>query len=174
MIRFRKTAGLKIFILLNILICFWIVEKGFSETRDAIPETEIIIPLYKSYYISTPPLPVKTVSVGNPNIADVKIITPRDIIIEAISPGVTTVFLWFVEHDDAWMVIGRPICMKYIVKITTDIQVETIKGTAVCPACSLHEWQCDSSKSRQYNINQSKPELINQKIKIIEADVINE
>lgn len=174
MISSRKTAKIKIFILLNIFICFLMAEKGFSETRDAIPETEIIIPLYKSYYISTPPLPVKTVSVGNPNIADVKIITPRDIIIEAISPGVTTVFLWFVEHDDAWMVIGRPICRKYIVKITTDLQVETIKGTAVCPAGSLHEWQCDSSKSRRYNINQANPELINSKIKIIEADVINE
>lgn len=142
--------GILIFGLFPACVALVLTCSSFAETKDLIPVKEIVIPLYKAYYVPSPPMPVKMVSVANPGIADVKVITPKDILIEARGLGVTTVFLWFVEHDDDWMLTGRPICMKFNVKITMGLEVETIKGTAVCPACSLGEYQYEKTGEKRY------------------------
>ena len=155
-------------------ICLlWEIFPGtaFSETDDFIPVNDVVIPLFKAYYVPTPPMPVKTASVANPNIADVKIITPKDILIEARGEGITTIFLWFVEHDADWMVIGKPVCMKLNVKVTNEFVVETIKGTGLCPPCSLREWNYEKTRKEKYEEIPDNEWLINQdsgSVKIIE------
>lgn len=73
-----------------------------SRDRGAEAQVERTIPMYvgESRLIDAP-WPVKRVSVNNPGIADVDVISPQQVQLQGISPGITDLTLWS-EDERIW------------------------------------------------------------------------
>ena len=90
---------------------------------------EVVVPRFGAHLIQTRQ-PVKRVSVAEPTIADVKVISPFDLLIEGRGQGITTCVVWYKTE-------GGEI---YRVKVNRGAEVETLLGTELSQDKSLWGW----------------------------------
>ena len=99
------------------IVIFLFAAMAFSEKVETIK-----LVVGKSRLIDSP-VPVKRVSVGNPDIADVVVISPKQVHVNAKAPGVTNVILW--REDGA--------CKFYDLQVFADITQLKQKLNEVLP-----------------------------------------
>jgi len=84
-------------------------------------------PLFIKDFHSGPVAPVKKISVNEPKIADVKIITPYELVIDGRYPLSTMLIVWYEDNSVDFFEIRVTLPRAY-----RDFQVEVIRGTESC------------------------------------------
>lgn len=134
--RYHKALSILFFPGAFFLICFWA-----GEALARFPAEILYIPCYHSRplfiknFRPEPVKPVKKVSVNEPGIAEVKIITPYELVIDARRPGSTMCIIWYEDNETDFfeirVTLPRP---------SAGYKVEVIKGVKSAPCCSIIEW----------------------------------
>lgn len=93
-------------------------------------------PLFIKNMQPGPVSPVKRISVNEPGIAEVKIITPYELVIDARHPGSTMCIVWYennkVDFFEIRVTLPRPV---------PQYKVEVIKGLKSSERDSIMEWK---------------------------------
>ncbi|MCD6486489.1 MAG: pilus assembly protein N-terminal domain-containing protein [Syntrophobacterales bacterium] len=133
----NKMAVVLFFMGVFLLICF-----SAGEVFARFPTQKLYIPCYHSRplfiknYRPEPVSPVKKVSVNEPGIAEVKIITPYELVIDARHPGSTMCIIWYENNETDFfeirVTLPRPV-PRYEVKV--------IKGIRSLVRDSIIRWE---------------------------------
>ena len=135
--RYYKMLSILFFLGAFLLICSWP-----GEVFARFPTQKLYIPCFHSRplfiknYRPEPVSPVKKVSVNEPGIAEVKIITPYELVIDARHPGSTMCIIWYednkVDFFEIRVTLPRPV-PRY--------EVEVIKGIKSSVRDSIIRWE---------------------------------
>ncbi len=90
---------------------------------------EVRLPRFSAHVFTTSH-PVKRVSVTEPEIADVKVITPFDVALEGRQAGSTTCVVWYQTGETE----------VFQIKVNHGFEVEILLGTEFSPEKSLRGW----------------------------------
>ncbi len=78
--------------ILTAAAAWWLVQAVTPPALEAQVSQEIVLPVGNSRVVST--AGVTRLAVGSPDVADVQVISPSEVVVHAISPGSTTLFVW--------------------------------------------------------------------------------
>ena len=135
--QYHRTTVILFFMGAFFLICLSVVE-----VFARFPAQIFYIPCYHSrpFFIKNlqpgQVSPVKRISVNEPRIADVKIISPYELVIDARHPGSTMFIVWYENKKTDF----------FEIRVTTprplsQYKVEVIKGLKSSPRDSIVEWE---------------------------------
>ena len=72
-----------------------------GESADKPAESELMILNVRHSEVLSAPWPIKRISVSDPEIADVQMLTPRSVLVLGKSVGTTDLIMWS-EQEEAW------------------------------------------------------------------------
>ena len=140
--QYHRTLSLRILICALLFLFFQPVNLSAQLDAEKFPSKILYIPcfhsrpLFMKNYRPEPVKPVKKVSVNEPGIAEVKIITPYELVIDARRPGSTMCIIWYednlVDFFEIRVTSPRPV-RRY--------EVEVIKGLRSSCRDSIIEWE---------------------------------
>lgn len=117
-----------------IFLCAAFISLSAGEARaevdaESFPSEILYIPCYHSRPVFIKDFrpeqvsPVKKVSINEPNIAEVKVITPYELVVDARHPGSTMFIVWYEDNSVDFFEVRVTAA-----KVYTEYQVEVIKG----------------------------------------------
>jgi hypothetical protein len=123
-------------------MCFPAKEVVAKSKAEKFPSQVLTIPCFHSRplfiknFRPKPITPVKKISVNEPGIAEVKIITPYELVIDARYPGSTMCIIWYednaVDFFEIRVTLPRPL---------PQYKVEVIKGVESSVPDSIVDWE---------------------------------
>lgn len=140
--RYNKMLSVLISMCALLLISLWAGNVFAQIDAEKFPSKILYVPCFHSRplfiknYRPEPVSPVKRVSVNEPGIVEVKIITPYELVIDARHPGSTMCIIWYednkVDFFEIRVTLPRPV-PRY--------EVEVIKGIKSSVKDSIIRWE---------------------------------